>query len=704
MAQRINEFNANHTGQDTFEYIEIFGTPETDFSNLTVLQIEGDVGDDTGTILSVHPVGTTDASGYWWTGFLSEVVQNGSMALYLVEGFSGQAGNDLDTNDDGTLDVAPWTSIVDQVGVDDGSGDPRYASLTLEQNYDGISFTVGGASFLPADKPLGTDADWIRNDFHGAGLPNLPGTLDSNEAVNTPGAPNSQSPPPPSAPIITEFLLDHTGQDTAEFIEIFGEREADYSETWLLILDGDGSANPGEVLVAMQAGTTNNVGFYATGAVSDAFPDGTATIYAVANFNGSVGMDLDSDDNGTIDQMRWDVVYDSVAVSHERHGDLVYSDTVLTLTLRRGANAPGGASRWPYYRDTDSAADWFRNDFDGEGLDGFSGSVEVGEAYNTPARVNRVGRTDYYNSVNPDAAQAAFRTALHDAIDDHVYHPYSDDQTDTWDILELADENPGNGDSVITIYKNASYTKFGGGNGPYNREHTWPKSYGFPDNTFHNSAYTDCHHLRISDGPTNSTRSNTPYGNCDAGCNELPTDANNGVGGGTGQYPGNSNWYDNGQDIFEVWFHRRGDIARSILYMDVRYEGGSHAPTEMSEPDLILTDNLGLIQTTGSNVDTGYMGRLSVLLEWHEADPVDDEERRRNEIVYQFQGNRNPFVDFPEWVDCIFNGECGGVEIPACIRELFPSWQAGSASCGDTSVYSVLTYTALLNGDCSCAP
>ena len=52
------------------------------------------------------------------------------------------------------------------------------------------------------------------------------------------------------------------------------------------------------------------------------------------------------------------------------------------------------------------------------------------------------------------------------------------------------------------------------------------------------------------------------------------------------------------------------------------------------------------------------MGRLAVLLDWHYADPVDVFERTRNDVVASYQGNRNPFVDHPEWVDCLFAGLC----------------------------------------------
>jgi hypothetical protein len=66
-----------------------------------------------------------------------------------------------------------------------------------------------------------------------------------------------------------------------------------------------------------------------------------------------------------------------------------------------------------------------------------------------------------------------------------------------------------------------------------------------------------------------------------------------------------------------------------------------------AEPDLELTDNRSQIQITSSS--PAYMGLLTDLLAWHQADPPDDAERRRNDVVFSFQGNRNPFIDRPEW-------------------------------------------------------
>ncbi len=257
----------------------------------------------------------------------------------------------------------------------------------------------------------------------------------------------------------------------------------------------------------------------------------------------------------------------------------------------------------------------------------------------------------YYDTVNT-STPALLRSTLHEVIDDHTRYPYTSSSTDTWNILEEADQDPNNSANILDVYKNHSYVKIGGGTGPYNREHVWPNSYGFPTDGTTNYPYTDCHMLMLSDTNYNNSRGNLPFGIVSPSATELPTDVNNGMGGGSGVYPGNSNWYTS--SAWQMWGGKQGDVARAMFYTDVRYEGGTHSITHAAEPDLILTDNASLIQTTGGNASVAYMGLLSVLLQWSAADPVDDRERARNDVVYGYQGNRNPFVDHPEWVNAIF--------------------------------------------------
>jgi endonuclease I len=265
----------------------------------------------------------------------------------------------------------------------------------------------------------------------------------------------------------------------------------------------------------------------------------------------------------------------------------------------------------------------------------------------------------YYDSVDQTNA-STLKSSLHQIIDDHQRFPYTSSATDTWDILEVADQDPNNANNVITIYKNETYTKFGGGNSFYNREHSWPKSYGFPKDGSSNYAYTDAHHLFIADSGYNSSRSNKPYAECDVGCDEKITILNNGRGGSNADSNYTTGSFSTGS--WETWNGRKGDVARAMMYMAVRYEGGTHGVTGVSEPDLRLTDDRGLIaaSNTGANIDVAYMGLKSVLLNWHKNDPVDDFERRHNDAVYSFQGNRNPFVDNPEYVACVFENACSG--------------------------------------------
>lgn len=202
---RINEFSASTTGTDV-EYVEIFGPASTDFSTLTILEIEGDSGASAGTIDEVITVGTTDANGFYLASLAANALENGTLTLLLVEGFSGAAGNDLDTNNDGTFDTTPWTRIVDAVAVNDGgAGDVTYGVPALGVSYDGLPFAPGGASRIPDGTDTDTAADWVRNDFDLAGIPGFTGSPVFGEAYNTPGATN-QAVPAELAPSVTSTV------------------------------------------------------------------------------------------------------------------------------------------------------------------------------------------------------------------------------------------------------------------------------------------------------------------------------------------------------------------------------------------------------------------------------------------------------------------------------------------------------------------
>ncbi len=267
----------------------------------------------------------------------------------------------------------------------------------------------------------------------------------------------------------------------------------------------------------------------------------------------------------------------------------------------------------------------------------------------------------YYDSVDA-SSPAALRATLHDVIDDHTRVKYSGSPPDAWTVLELAQRDPADTSRILDIYRNESFAGVGGGNNFYQREHSWPKSYGFPDDGPDNYPYSDCHLLFLCQSTYNQARSNKPFRSCNSACTEYKTLANNGQGGQGGAYPGDSNWTSGAltSGRWEVWYGRRGDIARAMFYADIRYEGGNHGTTGYAEPDLQLTDNTSLISgsNTGSNESLAYMGILSDLLQWHLEDPVDAFEQWNNDIIFIFQGNRNPFTDNPGWVDCLYNGSC----------------------------------------------
>lgn len=291
---------------------------------------------------------------------------------------------------------------------------------------------------------------------------------------------------------------------------------------------------------------------------------------------------------------------------------------------------------------------------------------------------------DYYAGADTSSGPA-LKAWLHNRIKDHTSCPYTSAQynsctggANTWVVLNQADQDPNNTANILDIYKDASYTKMSGGSGAYNREHTWPNSLGFGEDsvtvagvTKPNPPYTDTHMLYLSDTTYNSNRGNRPLAalssacptTATAGCTGYATVAGAGAGFGGGSGRGDFDirtGADGNTGRFEIWDHRKGDIARAVMYMAVRYKGGVDAEG-ITEPNLELTDSASQIVIINSRTSgqTAYMGLQSDLLTWSDLDLPDAREQMRDEVVYSYQHNRNPFVDHPEWAHCIFeNTNC----------------------------------------------
>ena len=224
-----------------------------------------------------------------------------------------------------------------------------------------------------------------------------------------------------------------------------------------------------------------------------------------------------------------------------------------------------------------------------------------------------------------------------------------------WSTLTYADQDPANDKNVIEIYTGASISKYdnqtgGSGVGKWNREHVWAKSHGFPNES--QWGYTDAHHLRPSDVGINTARSNNDFGACKDTGEEVLFN-----GAGTGNY------LDKTTNCWEPRDKVKGDVARMIMYMDTRYQGTDTATTQM--PDLVAVDRL----TTTAEDDAPLIGTLCTLYEWSQLDAVDSYEQNRNNQVYKYQGNRNPFIDRPELVKEVYGAVCGDDPNPGLVVE-----------------------------------
>jgi len=237
----------------------------------------------------------------------------------------------------------------------------------------------------------------------------------------------------------------------------------------------------------------------------------------------------------------------------------------------------------------------------------------------------------YYSSLEGKSG-----AILKQAIQDIIANPAvvrGQNYGDVYDVLKTADQNPENSNQVWLMYVEQPRSKLdyqtgtSGSIGFWNREHIYSQSRGgFSDGTSSTpdgidvwlptnandilAGHADAHHIRAEDSPENSSRSNRNYG----------VDYN-GPSGSQGS------WH--------------GDVARALFYMAVRYNG------------------LNVINGDPSDAIVGQIGDLATLLNWNTSDLSDDFEMNRNNIVYTWQMNRNPFIDYPTLADYIWGAHAG---------------------------------------------
>ena len=265
----INEFVFNHTGSDTDEFVEILAGSNEDLSTYSLLVVEGDAN-AVGIINTVFQLGSANDQGYTTIPFQNNTFQNGSQTLLLVTNFTGNTGDTVDADIDGVIDVMAWDDIIDSIAVSDGDdGDFAYAPVVLTSDFDGSTFTVGGASRVPNGTNTGTTEDWIRNSFGGAGLPSFPDAMASEgEAINTPNLENSIVPTTPvddTIVLINEIDADNTGTDTMEFVELYDGGAGSTSLDGYVLVFYNGSNDTSYATYILDGFATDANGFFVLG-------------------------------------------------------------------------------------------------------------------------------------------------------------------------------------------------------------------------------------------------------------------------------------------------------------------------------------------------------------------------------------------------------------------------------------------------------
>ena len=240
-----------------------------------------------------------------------------------------------------------------------------------------------------------------------------------------------------------------------------------------------------------------------------------------------------------------------------------------------------------------------------------------------------IAQSDYYKSVDGTKGGATLKTALYNLIKDHKKISYGSGEDKTWGAFYTTDAVVENGQRrVLDMYSNEKryFGSKGSAVSGMNIEHSVAKSWW---GGTQNNAYCDIHHLNPSDQNANSHKSNYPLG-------ELTSVSwDNGV-----TFVGKANIDGSSMNAYEPCDEYKGDFARVFMYMFTCYQD--------------LTWEYTWMNYEKSTYPTLKPWAVELLLKWHKQDPVSEKEVSRNNAVYAVQGNRNPYVDFPQLADYVW--------------------------------------------------
>jgi endonuclease I len=248
---------------------------------------------------------------------------------------------------------------------------------------------------------------------------------------------------------------------------------------------------------------------------------------------------------------------------------------------------------------------------------------------------NLFSQPEGYYSTAAGKSGEELQVALHEIIDGHTVLTYSalwsavqtTDRKADGTVWDMYSDIPGGTPPYTYTFVSDQCGNYSGEGSCYNREHSFPKSW-FADAS---PMYTDLFHIYPTDGYVNGQRGNFPFGETDA---PEWTSQN-----GSKRGPCSANGYTG--IVFEPIDEYKGDFARTYFYMAVRYyKEDSGWP--------------GSPMVKGAQLEPWAK---EMMVSWHNTDPVSEKETGRNDAVYGLQGNRNPFIDHPEFVELMYGGE-----------------------------------------------